>query len=594
MSRTLKSLGWLWKVSLVVAVSVMIPFSMSILEKSDYTAPVYGQWGTGGNTDTTYYISGFNVGASEPGQRIVGSYADFDTLVGAGSGLPGSVRDTVLVVYTDTMSVSVHDTANAVRGEIRDSVTAMGGKVGYIFQTGVLDSVSQISPCDSIQAVVEYGGWVIIAAMGSGVMTFSDTDGVLVMADSVGEPAQGVWCDSAFVFTTHGTNVRSYSLNESTGELTKVDSVTTLPDNGLAVFGSLILDQMWIYVSDDNGQVNVLSSDAGELVLVSTKVAHNSGVGYDVWASDNYVYLANREYGTYAYSNSEGTLTQIDNEDPDNQYAESIWGDVNFIYTKYGGAGVRTYVRESNGTLTYSDVFDPGDYSAAIWGDGTMLFGGLNTFMTGLIVYSIDSNGNIYEDVRKDAISVNTYNGMWGKVEGPLRWIYQGGDDKLRVERWYVPWEYSFSSDTHTLYGNVDVAGDTLWVTDGAAYSYTVAGADWVTSSSQSLKVLDKPFTQALGSQVLVEIAQLPIQTWRFRDGETQNVGPTAEDWYKVAKLVAPKSAKPTEINGSHQTAALLLAIKELNRLNYAQEQELADLRQRITLLELESPLYDK
>lgn len=96
---------------------------------------------------------------------------------------------------------------------------------------------------------------------------------------------------------------------------------------------------------------------------------------YDVWADDNFIYLANGTGGLHTYSiDEDGTLTNVDSDDQGDE-ARGVWGDGNFIYLANLTGGLHTYSVDTAGVLTHidSDDYYGGDCNKA-WGDGKWVY----------------------------------------------------------------------------------------------------------------------------------------------------------------------------------------------------------------------------
>jgi len=112
--------------------------------------PVYGQWHASGTmTDTTYFISGFEWGKTEAGQRLDISYAEIDTLVNVmvqGVDLDG---DTLFVDKGGDPDTYGH------AGAANTWEWTIGGQKGISF-TGS----STANVLLKINSAAAYGGWL--------------------------------------------------------------------------------------------------------------------------------------------------------------------------------------------------------------------------------------------------------------------------------------------------------------------------------------------------------------------------------------------------------------------------------------------------
>jgi hypothetical protein len=132
------------------------------------------------------------------------------------------------------------------------------------------------------------------------------------------------------------------------------------------------------------------------------------------------------------------------------------------------------------------------------------------------------------------------------------------------------------------------VVTDTMWVKKGATYTYIIPGGDPVKSSTRKLKDSEQPFGSAVGDAILGLLDRMPIQRWRYKsqNNRGQHVGPMAEDWYAIARQMAPEAADSTQISQEHVTAALLLAVQSLSRRNDSLTVALAASERRMANLE--------
>src|SRR5574343_563230 len=525
--------------------------------------------------------------------------------------------DSFAAAMTDQIRPAIHDTAEVVRAAIRDTVSAIGQRGMYSIARGVSDSITTTAVTNG-NSLYYYatGPNLYVAWKTSGIVSFSVSNGVPTPVDTVTEPSVSVWGitetdGGKYLFSVYKGVARSYSL--ASGAMTLVDTVATLPDSAMSIHCTINQDTTWVYSSNDDGEVNTLSSIDGDLVLKTTKVANNSGGGYDIWSNGANVYLANREYGIYSYTNAGGTLTQKTNWDPGADWALGVWGDGDWIYAAVFGYGICTLSRNGDVTVTFVDKYDPGDYSEAVWSAGAQVWYGTAVIFSGFYQMDVDDYGNI---AAVDRTVMADFSSNGNTMDGDGEWLFFLAGGNVYSYRYSEPWAYDPGTLTHSFDGAVETDSTALFggnvsidvdgtptakaydlsVYDGAAYSRLDAGSDWTTSSSRKLKQTNGVLGPGLGGAVLEAISRMPIYWWRWKAGDTatQHVGPVAEDFYEVGKLVAPEAAVPTEINGAHQTAALLLAVQELARRDSAQRADIADLRRRVNQLELEAHTHDK
>lgn len=517
--------------------------------------------------------------------------------------------DSFAAAMTDQIRPAIHDTAEVVRAAIRDTVSAIGQRGMYSIARGVIDSITTTSVTNGNNLYYDATGPnLYVACKTSGIVSFSVANGVPTPVDTVTEPSVSVWGitetdGGKYLFSVYKGVARSYSL--ASGVMTLVDTVSTLPDSAMSIHCTIQNDTTWVYSSNDDGEVNTLTSIDGDLTLKTTKVANNSGVGYDIWSNGANVYLANREYGIYSYTNAGGTLTQKTNWDPGADWALGVWGDGDWIYAAVSGYGICTLSRNGDGTVTFVDKYDPGDYSEAVWSAGAQVWYGTAVIFSGFYQMDVDDYGNI---AAVDRTVMADFSSNGNTMDGDGEWLFFLSGGKVYSYRYSEPWAYdpgtlthsfdgAMETDSSALFGgnvSIDVDGTptakayNLSVYDGAAYSRLDAGSDWTTSSSRKLKQTNGVLGPGLGGAVLEAISRMPIYWWKWKRGDTdtQHVGPVAEDFYEVGKLVAPRAATDSTIAGEHEVAALFIAVKELARRNDSLGVALAASERRMANLE--------
>ena len=111
----------------------------------------------------------------------------------------------------------------------------------------------------------------------------------------------------------------------------------------------------------------------------------------------------------------------------------------------------------------------------------------------------------------------------------------------------------------------------------------TVNGT-FVSSSDRNVK---QDFAAVDSRAVLERVAQLPIQTWAYKDDpRTKHLGPVAQDFY-AAFAVGPDDKHITTVD---ESGVALAAIQGLNQKLEAEvkskDERIRDLEQRLTKLE--------
>jgi len=102
----------------------------------------------------------------------------------------------------------------------------------------------------------------------------------------------------------------------------------------------------------------------------------------------------------------------------------------------------------------------------------------------------------------------------------------------------------------------------------------------WACTSSRLAK---EGFEDVDGEDVLVKLAAIPIQRWRYLNTRAAHVGPTAEDFHAAFGL----GGSSTKIATVDADGVALLAVQALERRTATLQSENADLRRRLEALEL-------
>jgi hypothetical protein len=496
-----------------------------------------------------------------------------------------------------TTAAAVHDTANVLRAELDDSdpdIIYAGGS----FYANSMDTLCTKASAATLTELADGGAYLYSTHGAAGIRSWlKNGDGTLTKVDSVtATAAYAAWAAKGYLYTTLRPNTadrKMYSWSSTAGVLAKVDSVTFTHDT-YSIGGATLGDTTWVYVSQEPGYVASVRSVAGQMDLIATQYLGANGFCFNVLADSIYVWAANGNDGIVTLTNDRlGNLTVTDTDDT----GAEVWygcanGGDNIYCTASNSIGIFT---RSGSTLTnaYLGGLDPG--FTTLVSDSTFLFcpgsATLQLFAnvedTPAFISSKSLPTPLYAGTAPQDVAV------WDGAH-----LYIGMTAGIVTYRWSTVqgYLYDIPTATHVLARHLTINADgsltpqssyDLSVNNGAAYTRLVAGDDWTISSSRTLKALGKPFTEAVGARALAAIEALPIQTWRFREGDKgQHVGPVAEDWYKVAAMLAPEAAKPIEISTQHEIAALLLSVQELARRDAAQESEIADLRQRVQYLE--------
>jgi hypothetical protein len=141
-----------------------------------------------------------------------------------------------------------------------------------------------------------------------------------------------------------------------------------------------------------------------------------------------------------------------------------------------------------------------------------------------------------------------------------------------------------------------------LMLISGADTSYVDAGgASFTVPSNARNKLLDRKVDIGLAAAVAQGLRDMPLWQWRWKTQPDMDprVGPTAQGFYQVDRLLFPASASQTEINGGHVQTAHAVAIWYLLQQNAALQSRLdvvqaeqRDLLARVQALEaVVSPL---
>lgn len=512
---------------------------------------------------------------------------------------------------TSTIAPAIHDTAEVLRGDISDSLAVVVPTLGFA------STVSYRGGALALHSVTSGANLAANPSMVSGdttqatdyvylqsathVYTYSISDGVLSKTDSIAiaqvSGDGGVWGWGGYVYAGSGTKV--YCLSNTAGDLAKTDSVT-VTGNVTAIHGIALGDSVFVFVTGSTGYLNVMSTDgAGDLRSKSNTSVNSTKKTWDVHSNTMptdadtlaRVFVSCQDNGIKAWNcSAAGTLTAATGNDPGAYWCFGVWSRGHAVWASYIEEGVRYYDTDQFGNCTLTSRWAY-NYCQPIWGDAeghifVDTYNGAQSFVASLMLDPPTSQLaqiGAYDDAY--GIATSGRKTMWD--DGTYLYVARASGPITTLEQ-ATPFEQIWPGGPLTVYTSLVVDSDTLWVTDGAAYSYTIAGADWVTSSSRKLKDAEQPFGSAVGEEILGLLDRMPIQRWRYKsvNNRGQHVGPMAEDWYAIARQVAPEAADSTQISQEHVTAALLLAVQALGRRNDSLEVELASAARRVDKLE--------
>jgi hypothetical protein len=115
--------------------------------------------------------------------------------------------------------------------------------------------------------------------------------------------------------------------------------------------------------------------------------------------------------------------------------------------------------------------------------------------------------------------------------------------------------------------------------------AYLSAGGTWTDGSSRSFK--DR-FQDLDTDELLAKIAELPVQSWYYRDSEERHIGPVAEDFVAAFAVGAVgEDGTPDEkyLSAKDVSGVALAAVKELQKRNLDLEARIAELEALIEQL---------
>lgn len=528
-----------------------------------------------------------------------------DSLAGFSGGMDAAdVRDTVLAVYGDTIHVSVHDTADAVRAVIRDSMLAAAGAAGIWIDTtvhfGSIRSIWFDEPGNYIGLVSRYGtaaytsiacapeSSLVFAANGSHLLCAKyATDGTLTKVDSVAIETHGVaWSTAKARLVTYGSTgrvARLYQVSTS-AQMTLLDTVLIYATNAGTGIVESPVESGYFYIGVNQSTSNQFSQAIiGADTLRYAWLAPVNYIKYSIWSISNF-YIVGGQHTTTALTvqTTTTTPTTVGSVDLDTVYSVTSSanhtlssGRLKRIFATTMSASVAPALTDSL-QLTGRPTCVLASPSGNFWVGESGL---------GLLAGSLSDQGaiSITDTIADlDALPRISYYGSTMAWTGKFLFVATDGGlaTVVATDDGVITYKIeSLFNDTTLIQGPVTIDLDAdpevgthdFTVTEGAAYSYIDAGdGSWTASSSRHLKDAEQPFASAVGDAILGLLDRLPIQRWRYKSAGNrgQHAGPMAEDWYPIARMVAPEAADSTQISQEHVTAALLLSVQALTRRN--------------------------
>jgi len=268
--------------------------------------------------------------------------------------------------------------------------------------TGGVETAEALEPIVVTGAVVEVGGAVSGSGVSNATPVVADTDGAGIDDGGRG----GIPLDKP------ETRVSPHDETESS-ELSQALKYLCTDDSGGCGY-DVWANERFIYLANGGGGLVSYSSDAdGKLSRIDS---HDPGVGcaHGVCAYGGFVYLACGSDGMHSYSaGANGALVHRDSDDPGG-YAYGVWADSNFVYLANGNGGLQSYTVDGVGRLTPKDSCRPQGQARDVWGDGDFVY--IAEYDAGLQTYAVDDGGHLTRlggDIPPDGVARD----VWGDGE---------------------------------------------------------------------------------------------------------------------------------------------------------------------------------
>jgi len=432
------------------------------------------------------------------------------------------------------------------------------------------------------------GGFVISSSPGVGAGPFSVTTNDFNGDGKVDLICANSAANTVSVLTNNGSGGFVLSSSPAVGSGPRSVMAADLNGDGKAdlICANYTANTLSVLTNNGSGGFVLASSPTVGISPVSIMVADVNGDGKMDLISANYnggnlSVLTNNGSGGFVLASSPAV-----GSGPISVTAADINGDgkLDLISANFASDSLSVLINKGNGSFALTASLAVGVkpqsvVAADVNGDGKTDLISANQFVSTLSV--------LFNNIEFDGFFVGS---------GQFSTASFGSTLSQKLFLYGVDWGFGIQSGV--LYSRVGTGGGFAWYDGGTHNDATynpgaggtirmkldsgglVVNGTFVSASDRNLK---QDFSEVSGRSILEKVAQLPIQTWTYKnDPGTKHLGPMAQDFY-AAFAIGPDDKHITTVD---ESGVALAAIQGLNQKLQEQRAENIALRLRVEKLE--------